>query len=310
MRKILITIIVVLIPIVVISFIDDNKANFILEEKPLIEKEETKHTIIKLKDNDKIIELELEDYVIGVVACEMPALYEKEALKAQALAARTFVLKRLKNNTKKHTIKNGTSDQCYHSKTIMKKKWGKNYNKYYNKIKEAVIETKDEYMTYKDEIITAFYFSTSNGYTEYSQNVFVSSKPYLVSVASDWDKENVDYEKTVNFKEKAFLTKLEQDKEKIENIEIISRYKTNRVKKVKVNDITYTGVEFRTLLGLRSTDFDIKIKNNKVYITTRGYGHGVGMSQYGANKMAQLGYTYEEIVKYYYKNIEIKKYNS
>lgn len=315
MNKKLFIVILFLIPLVVISFICKDKTNFYLKETPIIEEQlmnedllQEQEITIKLKDNDKIIDINLEDYVIGVVACEMPASYDMEALKAQAVAARTFVLRKLEISKKKYTITNGTSDQCYHDKSVMKNKWGKNYNKYYEKIKEAVLSTKNEYMLYKDEIIVAFYFSTSNGYTEYSENVFVSSKPYLKSVSSVWDKENKDYEKTIKLSEKEFLSKLNQSTNTISNIKIISRYKSNRVNKIKINNETYTGVEFRTNLNLRSTDFDIEERDGYIYITTRGYGHGVGMSQYGAYKMATMGYKYDEILKYYYKNINIKKY--
>ena len=122
-----------------------------------------------------------------------------------------------------------------------------------------------------------------------------------------WDIENKNYEVTKTFTKNEIKKKLGLE-ENITIIKIISRYKTNRVKYIKVNNKKYKGTEFRMLLGLRSTDFDIEIEKDNILITTRGYGHGVGMSQNGANEMAKLGYKYDEILKYYYQKVEIKKY--
>ena len=299
--------------IVVISFIVRSKTNFILEEtnskKESIEStEEENEIIINVLSNNEIVNLNLEDYVIGVVACEMPASFNIEALKAQAVASRTFVLNRRKDK-QNYIIKDDTSAQCFQTQEEMQNKWKTNYEKYYNKIKNAVYETKGMYLTYKDKIITAFYFSMSNGYTEASENVFSSSRAYLKSVESKWEINHKDFEKTITITIEDLKKKLGLKDNKIQSINILNRYDTNRVKEVEINNKIYTGVEFRKLLGLRSTDFDIEYNNKSITITTRGYGHGVGMSQYGANGMASLGYTYDEILKYYYKDIEIKKYN-
>ena len=283
--------------IVVISFMI-SKTNFNLALNEGIN--------IKIKLDGKVKEMALEDYLVGVVACEMPATFYKEAIKAQAIASRTFALSRIMNN-EKYVFKGTTEDQCYITKSDMKKKWGSKYKTRYNKIKDAVYSTKGEYLVYKDKVISALFFSMSNGYTENSEDVFVSSKPYLKSVSSTWDTEYKNYIYTKVFTKKEIKKLLGLNKG-ITSIKILSRYKTNRVKKIKVNTKKYTGVEFRKLLGLRSTDFDIEIEKDKVIITTRGYGHGVGMSQYGANSMAKLGYNYEEILKYYYQKVNIKKY--
>ena len=159
-------------------------------------------------------------------------------------------------------------------------------------------------MTYKDKIIISFYFSISNGYTENCENVFSQKLDYLKSVDSSWDKEYSYKEKEVKFSEKDFLKKLGINDNKVKSINI-KRNKTNRAKYVIVNDKKYKGTNFRKLLGLRSTDIEINIKNNYVYIKTKGYGHGVGMSQYGANEMAKNGFKYDEILKYYYSGIKI-----
>ena len=258
---------------------------------------------VNIKLNNKKVELDLEDYVIGVVSCEMPASFDIEALKAMAVAARTFAVYKIKTN-KNYVLSTTTKDQCYLTTNKMKKNWKSNFDKNYNKIKSAVMDTKDEIMTYNDKVIIAFYFSISNGYTENCEDVFSQKLAYLRSVDSSWDKEYKYKEKRIKMKESDFLNKLNIKSNKINSINI-KRYKTNRIKTITINNKKFKGTKFRQLLSLRSTDIDIEIKDGIVYINTRGYGHGVGMSQYGANSMAKKGYKYNEILNYYYQNINI-----
>ncbi len=255
-----------------------------------------------------IEEKKLEDYIVGVVSAEMPASFETEALKAQAIAARTYAL--YKKETRKdlnYDLIIGTKDQAYQNNQTLLKKWGLNFFKNYLKIRDAVKETQNEVITYNGEIINAFYFSMSNGYTENVQSVFGGTLPYLESVESKWDNEtinNYEYKKTISKEE--FCQSLEIPCEEI-IIENIKRNATNHVDEITINGITWKGTKLRTLLGLRSTDITINILENEIELITKGYGHGVGMSQYGANGMAKDGYTYEQILKYYYKNVEITK---
>ena len=260
---------------------------------------------VDINYNDKIQSINFEDYVIGVVACEMPASFNMEALKAMAVAARTFALYKITTN-KNYVLSTTTKDQCYISKSKMKKNWKNEYNKNYNKILNAVKSTNNEYMTYNNKVIISFYFSISNGYTENCENVFTQKLHYLRSVDSSWDKEYSYKKKTVKFSEKDLLNKLGIKSDSIKSIKI-DRSKTSRINKIVINNKSYKGTVFRKLLGLRSTDFDIKRKNGLVYISTLGYGHGVGMSQYGANAMAKKGYKYDEILKYYYTGIKINE---
>ncbi|MBQ3142204.1 MAG: stage II sporulation protein D [Bacilli bacterium] len=286
-----------LIPMLITIFLLTIKPEKIVEEKEVVEDKE-KVSVILYKE-DEILTLELEEYVKGVVACEMPASFELEALKAMAVASRTYALSKRVNNI----IETNPSDQCYIGKTEMKEKWNDKYEYYYNIIETSVNETKNKYISYNDSTIKAFYFSTSNGYTENVESVFSENLEYLESVYSPWDINTKNYLQTIKIDVVDFNSKFNVNN--LEVINIISRNDTNRVEKVIVNNIEYSGVEFRKILGLRSTDFDIEYNNETVTITTRGYGHGVGMSQYGANGMAKEGYTYEEILKYYYKNINI-----
>ena len=293
MNKKLIYTLVLLIPLTVISFFF-KETNFIVQEN---QQSDDKYQI-NVETKDKILEVDIEDYIIGVVAGEMPALFHEEALKAQAIASRTYLINHLKNND---SITNTTDDQVYLTKEEMKLKWNDEYSKYYEKIKSAVTSTKDLIMYYNDEPIKAYYFSTSNGYTASSISVFNEQRDYLTSVESPFDKDNSN---TIEISKEEFCTKL-NIKCKTISITKVTRDNSNRVSKITINNQEYTGIQIRKLLSLRSTDFTFNIKDGTIEITTKGYGHGVGMSQYGANNMAKLGYTYEEILKYYYQDIKI-----
>ena len=262
--------------------------------------------VVKVNKDTNIYEMNIEEYLIGVVGCEMPALFEEEALKAGAVAARTYLLNKLENN-ENYIISSTTNDQCYSDENELKEKWGNNYNEYKSKIEKAVKETKDEYMTYNGEIIKAFYFSTSNGKTENVENVFGEKLDYLVSVDSNYDKNTTQFNKTIEITKSDFLKKLNLPETKEIKITNIIKNETNRIDEITINDRKFKGTKIRTLLNLRSTDFEITINEYTVKITTKGYGHGVGMSQYGANELAKLGYNYEEILKHYYTGIELIK---
>lgn len=280
------------------EFIVNDNSNIVLNNS--LEEKENTVTVNAIID-DKTVSLDLEEYVKGVVACEMPASFNSEALKAMSVAARTFALYKI---SKGNSIKTTISDQCYIDNDKMKSKWKNSYDKYYTKISTAVNDTKNEYMTYNDKVIIAFYFSISNGKTENVENVFSQKLDYLVSVDSSWDKKSNNNEKDIKIKVSDFLKKLGLKDEEISNIKI-DRSSTNRVNNIKINNNNYKGTKFRSLLNLRSTDFSITYDKDFVYIHTVGYGHGVGMSQYGANYMANDGYSYDEILKHYYTGIEI-----
>ena len=262
--------------------------------------------VVKVNKDSNIYEMNIEEYLIGVVGCEMPALFEEEALKAGTVAARTYLLNKLENN-ENYIISSTTNDQCYSDENELKEKWGDNYSKYRSKIEKAVNETKGEYMTYNGEIIKAFYFSTKNGKTENVQNVFGEKLDYLVSVDSNYDKNTTQFNKTIEITKSDFLKKLNLSESKEIKITNITKNETNRIDEITINDHKFKGTEIRALLNLRSTDFEITINEDKIKITTKGYGHGVGMSQYGANELAKIGYNYEEILKHYYTGIELIK---
>ena len=254
------------------------------------------------RSNGSIINIELESYLIGVVASEMPASFNTEALKAQAIVARTYALKRISEGK---ILTDTLSTQVYKDDNELRNMWGASFNTYYNKIKDAVNSTKGMYITYNGKYIDAVYHSTSNGYTEDAINVWGNDIPYLKSTESIWDKSASSYERTVTFTFSEFINKLGININKDSEINI-TRNNSNRVSLISIDSNTFDGITFRTKLGLRSTDFNIILHEDNIVITTYGYGHGVGMSQYGANGMANSGYNYKDILNHYYKDIKIE----
>lgn len=282
------------------NFTETKKDNYTETKKENIKKNEI--TVTVYRNNGKIINLELEEYVLGVVGAEMPASFNIEALKAQAILARTYALKSIKNGKK---LTDTVSTQAYKDNSELQKLWKNDYTKYYEKIKKAVNETKGRVILYNNEYIDAVYHSTSNGKTENSKNVWKNILPYLVSVDSSWDKNVKSYKKETIFEINEFCNILKLDVEEPITYEIIHN-ETGRVRQITINNKTFSGTEFRNLLKLRSADFEIEINDEKVKVTTYGYGHGVGMSQYGANEMAKQGYSYIQILKHYYTGVVIK----
>ena len=261
--------------------------------------------MISLKLNSgQVVNISLEDYVTGVVSAEMPASFNTEALKAQAVAARTYALKKSSSGL---TLSANTSDQVYKTENELRSMWGNTYNTYYTKVKNAVNATKGEYLTYNGKYIEALYFSTSNGRTENAENVFKDAYPYLVSVESPFDVGIPSYSGSKTVAMSTISEKLGVNLTSISQIKILEKTQGDRVKKISICDKTYTGVQIRTMFGLKSADFDVKASGNNIVFTTRGYGHGVGMSQYGANLMAKAGYSYKQILQHYYTGVKITK---
>ena len=257
------------------------------------ENEESMYVSVSRSDGD--IQVELEEYVIQVVGSEMPASFDLEALKAQAIASRTFVVSR------KLKVDDSTKTQAYQSDEQFRNKWKDNYDTYLTKIKEAVYETEGMVMKYDGEIVRALFHSCSNGHTANSNEYYTSKIPYLVSVESPYDIEvNTNFEKNVEIDKTEIINKIGDW-----DIEVLSWYDSGYVKDVRVGNEIMSGKDIREKLGLRSSCFEVLIKRNTVEFITYGYGHGVGMSQYGAQGMALNGYNYEDILKHYYTGVEI-----
>lgn len=270
----------------------------------------------------ELMVIPLEEYIVGVVAAEMPADFEIEALKAQALAARTYIARRIqiKDNqiTKLHPkaqiTTNPSINQAWISIEQMKKNWGNiGFTNKYRKIVQAVAETKGEVILFDKKFIDPLYFSSTGGKkTENSEDVFVNKIPYLRSVKS-FEEINKHQESPTPLEFSLLGIKLGLNSSaitatKLENnnyLKILERTTSGRVKTIKIGEKTFSGREVREKLGLKSTDFSWEIKDQCIIFTTNGYGHAVGMSQYGANYLAKQGKSFEEIIKHYYTGVEI-----
>lgn len=300
-KLIIVTLLVIIIPFLFVKiFVKTDEIKF---------KYITNNTIrVKDEKTGVITEMPFEEYIKGVVAGEMPATFELEALKAQAVASRSYAMYQMTaTKDKDYDVLNTTANQVYLTDQQLKENWKDEYSEKINKVKKAVGQTSGEYLTYNDQVINAMFFSTSVGATENSEEVFVSALPYLRSVDSIWDKDSPVYVDTYKFTLEDFYNKLNLPFNQTLNIEVTSKTSTGRTRSLKINGIDINGRDLATKLNLRSNYFEIIQNENNVTITTKGFGHGVGMSQYGANGMAKEGYKYDQILKHYYKNTKIKK---
>lgn len=305
MKKILfITIVIIFIPFMIVCF-------YKIDEKKEIKLNYVSNTIIRVKriSTENIEFLPLEEYIVGVLAGEMPIYFEKEAFKAQAVAARSYALKRIEyNKDNDYDVVDSIINQVYLDNDYLKSAWGSDYTENINKLKEVVNETSLEYLDYDGEVIDALFFSTSNGYTETASMVFDVDLPYLQSVKSSWDeKTSSAFRSVTTIPIEDFYNKLDLEYSDSLDVKILKRSSTNRIISLSINGIEFTGKTLYDKLGLKSTDFSLKKDGNNIVVSTVGYGHGVGMSQYGAEGMAEEGYDYKDILKYYYTGTTIKK---
>jgi len=310
-------VLILLIPSMLVIPFSDKGAGKLAEERqsnpepPQIASGPTVEVAVHRVSAQKIENVPLEEYVVGVLAMEMPAEFELEALKAQALAARTYVVRQMLSD-QKLKVPNGAdvsdtvSHQVYKNNEELKVQWKGDYDWKIEKIRQAVNETQGQIITFNGEPIDAVFYSTSNGYTEDSENVWKNEVPYLKSVESPWDVNTEKFHSQVNMPVSEFESKLGIKLGNGNDIgKITSRTKSNRVASVEVGGKTFTGVQVRDALGLRSSDFSWERKGSHIVIQTKGYGHGVGMSQYGADGMAKEGKSYKDIVTHYYQGVEI-----
>jgi len=293
---------IVFIPFIIVSvFIRDDEITFNFSQNSIVR--------VLNEETNTINYVPIEEYVVGVVAGEMPVSFEIEALKAQAVAARSYVMIQMQRNIKKdYDVVDTVKNQVYLDKEYLMTVWKDSYTEKINKVKTSVLETKGEYISYDGKVAEALFFSTSPGVTENSEDVFKNKVPYLRSVDSTWDQISPVYNSNTTYKLEKFYNLLNLHYNEDLNIEITDKTSTGRVKKIKINGKELTGSDVCSKLGLRSTFFEIIKEDNKIIIKNKGYGHGVGMSQYGAQGMAKVGYTYQDILKHYYTGIEIKKF--
>lgn len=276
---------------------------------------------VYIASEDRVETMDLEDYVKGVVAAEMPATFEMEALKAQAVAARTYTVRKIMSSKEGTNGEKDGADICtdpthcqaWRSREQARETWGFfGYLRNWSKISKAVDSTKGNVITYNGEIINPLFFSTSAGRTENSEEVFSTKVPYLRSVVSIGEESAPRFEAKVEFKFDDFKAKLKTlapdiilEKKDINDIKALELSQAGYVKNIQIGNKQFTGREIRSLFSLNSADFSIKLDGDKVIFDTKGYGHDVGMSQYGANYLAGQGKTYIDILKHYYTGVEI-----
>ncbi len=267
-------------------------------------------------DTKETFTLGFRDYIIGVVAAEMPAQFHEEALSACAVAAATLARKKIISGTDKALdgaviSTDPAKHQAFSDNKKLKERWGDDFDIYYEKICKAVDNAIDYSITYDGKLIVSAYHAISTGVTENAENVWTEGYPYLTSVESPGDKLSPKYssEKTVSFEEfkKIFTEKgasLPDDKA----LWFSSPEYTDAgtLKAIKIGGKSFSGEELRELFSLRSSAIKLSINSEGVIFDVTGYGHGVGMSQYGADYFARQGYTWQEIIKHYYKGVEIQ----
>lgn len=249
-------------------------------------------------------QLPLDEYLIGVLAGEMPVSFHEEALKAQAIAARTYALKQTAYG--EVAIQATTAHQVFQPTEQRQEKWKEAFLANENKLAQAVQETENQIITYNGELITAMFHSSSLNATESAKNFSGNTIPYLQSVSSP--EQQPSEEVYFTFQQLNNLLKQSFTANTYKKIKLLKN-DTNRVTQVQINATKWTGRDFRELLQLKSTNFDVKWSASGITFTTYGYGHGVGMSQHGANTLAKNGQTAEQILAHYYPNTTIETTN-
>lgn len=264
-------------------------------------------------DTKTVAEIPASEYIFGVLAAEMPALYEKEALKAQAVAAYTFALfRRAENADKDYDITTDfNTDQSFITEEKARENWGEKAEEYSTKLKSAVDATLGTAVTYDGKPILAVYHAVSSGKTEEGKNVWGGDYPYLKAVASPYDTLSPDYISKVVFSAEEVKAKLAGlctlSGEESGYFSKAERTESGTVTSIYAGDTALSGSKIRSLFSLRSSNFEVSYKDGKYNFTVYGYGHGVGMSQYGADCMAKQGSDFKEILLHYYSGCKVEK---
>lgn len=293
-------------------------------EKPLLlivqeaeqKQEQGQEETLRLLTESGVIPIGLEEYLTGVVISEMPASFEPEALKAQAVAARTFTLRQMSGD--KHSDAQLCSDsgccQAWTDQDALRDKLGSSWQQYWEKVSSAVKETEGEILTWNGQLIEAVYFSCSGGRTEAAAAVWGSEVPYLQPVDSPGEEQAAPYEQERCFSEENFVALIQKrapDAKLKGNpagwFGAVTKTAGEGVATMEIGGCSFTGTELRSLLELPSTRFTVSVTEEGIVFRTLGYGHRVGMSQYGANAMARQGSTYREILEHYYTGAKVER---
>ncbi|MGE5605570.1 MAG: stage II sporulation protein D [Bacteroidota bacterium] len=264
----------------------------------------------------RVYRFDLEQYLVGVVAAEMPARFELEALKAQAVAARTLAVRRMKRFGGKGCQHYANADLCddptehqaWLSEASLRKRWsGWSFYSYNNKIKRAVKETSGIIMTYQNRPIDAVFHSTCGGWTASAKDIWNNEIPYLIRVKCDFDRHAPRYKNTFFYTWAELERRFRIPGKLFINLRAVSLTDQRRIATLKVGKELIRGGDFRSKLGLTSTCFSWNITDLGLTFVVTGYGHGVGLCQYGADGLAKKGWKFNRILSYYYQGIGFHK---
>jgi len=316
---VLVIVVVLMIPMLIVGSL--NTIGTISDKSSKTLKGEDVFIRVYMHERGKIVEMNLEDYVAGVVASEMPAEFELEALKSQAVAARTYAVKSMlifggsgvESQPGADVSTDYRQSQAFLSEEQLKERWGTNYERYWGKINQAVAQTRGQVITYNGEFINAVFHSTSGERTASAKEVWGFDYPYLISVPCSWDQKSPRY----NDRKEFALAEIEQllgaetqVMAAVQNgsgvTQVIETTDSGRIGQIRIGSKVLSGLAIREKLELRSTNFKVEIQGNKMIFNTIGYGHGVGLCQYGANGMAKAGHDYRQIITTYYNGVAIK----
>lgn len=282
-----------------------------------ITNENKEEIAVCMASSGAVVSMPLKEYVIGVVAGEMPALYEEEALKAQAAASMNLARIALQNGTSDrlaggHISSSSTLAQAYLTVAQMQEKWGSDYELFYNRIAAAVDAVAEYVIVYEDELCQTCFHAVSPGKTENSENVWLTATPYLTAVDSSFDATAQNFRTTMQLHADAFADGLSEfgfsPETNARHWLGESTYSpSGTLLSLEVGNITVTGQQLRQAFGLRSAAVEVVYEDGEFILHTSGYGHGVGMSQYGAQQLALQGYSWQDIIRYYYQGAEIRQ---
>ena len=291
------------------------------EGEPFVSGDLDSQTVLKVKNGDTVEEMDLGTYLVGVVRAEMPASFEEEALKAQAVAARTYTIYKIQtggnHGGEANICTDSTCCQAYISEDRARANWGENADTYEKKVENAVTSTDGETILYGGVPILAVFHSSSAGLTRAAGQVWLNDLPYLQAVDSPEEGEAIpNYYSRVEFPAAEFREKLLAVAPEADFSGPVDGWLRNAVtdsagsvETVEAGGVTVKGTQVRTALGLRSACFDWEVQNGKLVFYVTGYGHGVGLSQYGANQMAADGADYREILTHYYTGVTVEPYS-
>lgn len=313
---IFLTLAMIFIPLIPIKQDNTVMTSTVQSEKPKQNKTVPDKIKVYFTKKDKTEKIDLNEYITGVVCAEISPNYEENAIMAQAIASRTYAIYMLENGgyDKADISDDYSIHQGYLSKEDLKEKWKDNFDTYYKKIEDAVLKVQNKAITYNGEIIKPAFFALCGGKTENAKDIWGGDVPYLKSVSSVGDELCSSLSSTVTYSIDEFkklcgkLQKCNLSSDETKWVGEIKKTASGAVKEITIGENEYSAYTVQKVFSIKSNNFNLKYDNQKFIFSVIGNGHGVGMSQYGADYMARQGSSYEEILKHYYTDVEIADY--